>query len=159
MAAGATPPARDYVRRHLRFGWWSLLAFLTLGFALEVLHGFKVGFYLDVSNDTRRLMWTLAHAHGALLGLVHVVVGLALRVVPGLAAAPRVPLISTSLVGASILLPGGFFAGGVTFYSGDPGVGIAFVPVGATLLVLAILLLAQASGAIRPEPETGSQKR
>ena len=59
------------VRRHLRFGWWSLATFGLLGLVLETLHGFKVGAYLDVSNETRRLMWTLAHAHGTLLGLVH----------------------------------------------------------------------------------------
>ncbi len=33
-------PTRAYSRRHLRFGWWSLLVFLTLGIALESLHGF-----------------------------------------------------------------------------------------------------------------------
>ena len=42
---------------HLRVGWWSLLVFLTVGIVLETLHGFKVGFYLDVGNDTRRMMW------------------------------------------------------------------------------------------------------
>lgn len=54
----------EYARRHLRFGWWSLLFFLTFGLGLETLHGLKVGWYLDVENETRRLMWTLAHAHG-----------------------------------------------------------------------------------------------
>ena len=140
----ATPAVSDYARRHLRFGWWSLLVFLALGLALETLHGFKVGFYLDVANSTRRLMWTLAHAHGALLGLIHVVVGLGLRVAPD-AAPPRLALLSRALVGASVLLPGGFFLGGVTFYSGDPGVGVALVPVGAVLLLLAVLLAARAS--------------
>ena len=61
----------DYGRRHLRFGWWSLLLFATLGLVLESLQGFKVRAYLDVSNETRRLMWTLAHAHGTLGGLLH----------------------------------------------------------------------------------------
>ena len=140
---GATTPA-DYARRHLRFGWWSLLVFLTLGLVLETLHGFKVGFYLDVANSTRRLMWTLAHAHGALLGLVHVVFGLSLRV-PGERTPARLALLSRALVGATVLLPGGFFLGGVTFYSGDPGVGVALVPVGAVLLLLAVLLAARAS--------------
>ena len=61
----------DLVRRHLLFGWWSLLVFLSLGLGLETLHGFKVGWYLDVANEARRLTWTLAHAHGTLLGLIH----------------------------------------------------------------------------------------
>lgn len=140
------PPATapDYARRHLRFGWWSLLVFLALGLALETLHGFKVGFYLDVANSTRRLMWTLAHAHGALLGLIHVVFGLSLRAAPD-SVPPRLALLSRALVGAGVLLPGGFFLGGVTFYAGDPGVGIALVPVGAVLLLLAVLLAARAS--------------
>ena len=58
-------------RTHFRWGWWSLLVFLTLGLFLESLHAFKAAFYLDASSSTRRLMWTLAHAHGTLLSLVH----------------------------------------------------------------------------------------
>ena len=59
-------PTLDRARLHLRFGWWSLLVFMTLGLMLEALHAFKMGVYLDVSSETRRLLWTLAHAHGAL---------------------------------------------------------------------------------------------
>lgn len=143
------PPSEvrpNYVRRHLRFGFWALALFLTLGATLEALHGFKVGFYLDVSNETRRLMWTLAHAHGALLSLVNVVVGVALRAVPELADdRRRIRLASTMLIAATVLLPAGFFAGGVTFYSGDPGIGIALVPPGAACLLIAVVQLARAS--------------
>ena len=62
----------DYARRHVRFGWWTLLVYAALGLALEALHGFKVAAYLDVDNDTRRLMWRLAHTHGTLLGALNV---------------------------------------------------------------------------------------
>src|SRR5437870_1790436 len=118
----------DYTRRHLRFGWWSILVFATLGLVLETLHGFKIRAYLDVSNETRRLMWTLAHAHGTLLGVLHVLFGLMLQARPP-AAPGTLKLMSTSLMAASLLLPGGFFLGGVVFYSGDPGLGILLVPV------------------------------
>lgn len=138
---GHPPPAGDWGRRHLLFGWWSLLAFASLGLFLEMLHGLKVGAYLDASNDTRRLMWTLAHAHGALLGLVHIAFALTVRAVPGRPAWNR--LISRSLVGASILLPGGFFLGGVQFYAGDPGLGVLVVPIGAMLLIAAAALTAR----------------
>src|SRR5882724_5857782 len=94
----------DYARRHLRFGWWSLLVFATLGLALEAFHGFKIRAYLDASSETRRLMWTLAHAHGTLLSLVHIVYALTLRGVPSLQPL-RPALISGSLIGASVLLP------------------------------------------------------
>ena len=57
-------------RRHLRFGWWTLLLFLSLGLVLEALHAFKASGYLSVAHETRRLMWTLAHAHGTLLGII-----------------------------------------------------------------------------------------
>lgn len=136
---------RDFARRHLRFGWWSLLVFAGLGLALESFHGFKVRAYLDVSNDTRRLMWTLAHAHGTLLSLVHIVFGLSVRVVPDMSAQDR-PSISWCLIGASVLLPAGFFLGGVAFYGGDPGIGVLLVPIGAVSLIAAVFLLARQVG-------------
>ena len=136
-----------YARKHVRFGWWSLLVFLTLGLVLEMLHGFKIRMYLDVSNETRRLMWTLAHAHGALLSLVHIIFGLCLRVMPELGGG-NIGLASSSLVGASLLLPGGFFLGGIAFYSGDPGLGIVLVPVGAAMLGIAVFFLARSTTGI-----------
>ena len=137
----------EYARRHLRFGWWSLLVFATLGLALESLHGFKVRAYLDVSNETRRLMWTLAHAHGTLLGVVHVIFGLTLAAFQEISAR-NLRLMSTTLVAASFLLPGGFFLGGIVFYSGDPGLGILLVPVGAVLLLTAVFSIARALSSI-----------
>jgi len=142
----------DYSRRHLRFGWWSLLVFATLGLVLETLHGFKVRAYLDVSNDTRRLMWTLAHAHGTLLALIHVVFGLTIRSGLDIAAANQ-RLVSTALMAASVLLPGGFFLGGVVFYSGDPGLGVLLVPVGAMSLLIAVFIIARSAGATAALPQ------
>lgn len=126
---------------HLRLGWWSLLCFLSLGIVLETLHGFKVDWYMDAGNKTRRLMWTLAHAHGTLIALIHIVFGLTLRDFSIDTARLR-GLGSPCLMGAGVLLPGGFFLGGVKFYAGDPGLGILLVPVGAALLFLAVLLTA-----------------
>ena len=143
-----------YARKHVRFGWWTLLIFLTLGFVLEMLHGFKSRLYLDVSNETRRLMWTLAHAHGALLGLIHVVFGLYLRTV----APANLRLVSSCLVGASVLLPGGFFLGGVTIYSGDPGLGILVVPIGAAMLGIAVFFLARSTAAIGIDTRSTRQR-
>ena len=132
---------RAIVRRHLRFGWWSLLVFLTFGLVLEALHGFKVQAYLNVMNETRRLMWTLAHAHGTLLGLANL--GFAFSA----SCSPRWPVrgrlvASSALIAASLLMPGGFFFGGVWIYAGDPGLGILLVPLGGLLLLVAVLLTA-----------------
>jgi hypothetical protein len=146
--------AVDYAQRHLRFGWWSLLCFATLGLMLESLHGFKVRAYLDVSNETRRLMWTLAHAHGTLLSVVHVIFGLFICVVPELSIRNQ-RLISGCLIGASLLLPAGFFLGGIVFYGGDPGYGVVLVPVGASLLLIAIFVLARGTTLVRVPTRTG----
>ena len=154
MTPSRPPAAPDYVRRHLRFGFWALALFLTLGATLEALHGLKASFYLDVSNETRRLMWTLAHAHGGLLALINVVAGVAMRSVPELAAGPRARLASPLLIAATVLLPAGFFLGGVAFYSGDPGIGIALVPPGAACLLLAVVQLARASASVRTSGST-----
>ena len=137
----------DYSRRHLRFGWWSLLVFASAGLVLESLHGFKVRAYLDTSNETRRLMWTLAHAHGTLLALVNIVAGLMWRSTP--AMAPNAKLVSSSLVAAGVLLPGGFFLGGIAFYGGDPGIGTVLVPIGAVLFLFALFSIARTVTAAR----------
>src|SRR5262245_58711093 len=70
-AAPAVEPALARARIHLSFGWIGLLVFVVLGIALEALHAWKSPTYLGVGNETRRLMWTLAHAHGVGLSLVH----------------------------------------------------------------------------------------
>ncbi len=132
--------------------------FATLGLTLEALHGFKVRAYLDASSETRRLMWTLAHAHGTLLSLVHVAYALTLRGVPSVQPL-RPALVSGSLIGASVLLPGGFFLGGVHFYAGDPGLGVLLVPVGASLLLTAVFLVARAVSAGDRLPEKNQPRK
>lgn len=129
-------------RKHLRFGWWGLLVFLSLGALLEAFHGFKIGYYLDVGNEARRLAFRLAHAHGTLLSLVHILLGvtLASRFAPPLAAARRA---SPLLVAATLLLPGGFFLGGLFLKGGDPGLGVLLVPVGALALFAAVFQIAR----------------
>src|SRR6185436_19638209 len=79
LAAPLPVPLVPLIQRHLRVGWWTLLVFLTLGLVLESFHGFKVEAYLKVSNEIRRLMWTLAHAHGTLLGLINIAFAVTVR--------------------------------------------------------------------------------
>jgi hypothetical protein len=124
------------VRRHLLVGWWCVLLFLVLGLGLETLHGLKVGWYVNVSSSMRRLMWTLAHAHGTLLGLLNLAFAWTLHV--GAVGRRAQAAASASLIGASVLLPGGFFLGGVVIYGGDPGFGVYVTPIGAVLLVVAL---------------------
>jgi hypothetical protein len=143
QSSDATTSTRDL---HLRVGWWSLLLFLTLGLVLEALHGFKTGFYLDVSNETRRLTWTLAHAHGTLLSILNVVFAVALSSMPGFRESER-RLASRCLIGALVTLPAGFFLGGLFVHAGDPGLGIFLVPPGGLLLLVAVFLTARGASA------------
>lgn len=131
-----TPDDEALFLRHLRWGWGALLAFLSLGILLEAFHGFKMEWYLSVANDTRRLLWRLAHTHGTLLGLVHLAFAFTLR---AKALSPRgLRVTSAALVGATLLLPSGFLLGGWAIHGGDPGRAILLVPIGALLLLGAV---------------------
>lgn len=140
MSPLALSPDAARIRFHLRFGWWSLIFFVSLGLALEAMHGFKVGWYLDAMNETRRLMFTLAHAHGALLALTHVAFAGTVWLV-GPSRREAVAFASRGLSAASIFLPLGFFLGGFGVAGGDPGLGIVFVPLGAASLLFSLALL------------------
>lgn len=143
-AGGASleqPDRSKLVRQHLRIGWWMVLIFLTLGIALEALHGLKIGWYLNVSNETRRLMFTLAHSHGVLIGVLHLAYAFSLTAL----AAPPARLSSMCLTASGVLLPGGFLLGGAVIHGGDPGKGVLLVPIGAALLLIAVLQTALAA--------------
>jgi hypothetical protein len=128
------------VARHVRFGWLLVFVYVLVGMLLEGLHAFKLGMYLDVSNETRRLVWTLAHTHGTLIGVLNLAFGLTLpRLV--LSAAQR-RAASQSFVAAGVVMPLGFFLGGVVVYGGDPGLPILLAPLGGLFLVGAVGLAA-----------------
>ena len=154
MAQSSSPARYDDVQRtglqatcarlHLAIGWWMLLLFLSLGFGLEVLHGFKAELYVDVANSTRRLMWRLSHAHGTLLSVVQLVFAVAVQSLTDWNTSPRA-IFSRALIAAGLLIPLGFFLGGIFTYDGDPGLGVLLVPLGAMLLFVAVLLTALAA--------------
>lgn len=124
--------------RHHRFGWWALVVFMSAGLILESLQGFRVPWLVDVDVETRRTMFRLAHAHGAVLALVNLAFASSLR--GGLEVAART---STMVIAGSLLLPVGFLLGGVWFFDGDPGFGVLLVPIGALLLIAALVDIAR----------------
>lgn len=127
------PRSTPLVRRHVVFGWSALFGFALLGFCLEAMHGFKLGWYLDVGNETRRLLLTLAHAHGVLIALVNLAFASTLRGLPTPDAVPG--FASPCLLASGVLMPAGFLLGGIVTYGGDPGLGVLLAPVGAALLL------------------------
>lgn len=131
-------------RRHLVFGWWTILLFLTMGLILEGLHGLKIQAYLGVHAEMRRLMWTLAHAHGTLLGVLNLGFAFMTSFATDWPVKPR-SIASAFLRAATLLMPAGFFLGGLFTYSGDPGLGILLVPVGGLLLFISVFMSARAA--------------
>jgi|RhiMethySRZTD1v2_1073278.scaffolds.fasta_scaffold00711_29 membrane protein DedA with SNARE-associated domain len=150
----------DVMERNRSFGWWCLLCWLTLGMLLEAMHGFKVGWYLDVVNEPRRLQLTLAHSHGTLLAIVNLVFVATARAPTG--QTRSLDRAGACLRWAGLLMPMGFLLGGVFAIGPDPGFAIALVPIGGFLLFTGVLLTlrslrASAAGG-GPVPPVGSAK-
>jgi len=131
--ADRAPTAAQLRRRHLSMGWLSLLCFALLGIALEALHAWKVDAYLHPAHETRRLLLRLAHAHGLGLAMLHIAYAFTAS---SLREAPK--FAGPCLTGALFAMPLGFLLGGIWHSGGDPGAGIALVPLGALLLLIAI---------------------
>jgi len=122
-------------RKALIWGWGLLTVFLPLGLTLEALHALKIPVYLD--SHMRRELWTLAHAHGNLLGLLCLVFGaVGQRIVSDTATRASVSL---WLRLGAVLMPLGFFLGGVLNHEGDPSLAILLVPLGGVILLYALV--------------------
>jgi hypothetical protein len=132
-----TTSADRAIRKTLRTGWLLLAIALPFGVTLEALHGFKVQAYL--ASDMRREMWRLAHAHGTLLGILCLVFA---ALAEGHVAAPIRARVAVLIRWGAVLMPLGFFLGGVLNSEGDPSLGIVLVPAGALLLVVALVRVA-----------------
>ncbi|MBX7078779.1 MAG: hypothetical protein K1X88_06280 [Nannocystaceae bacterium] len=127
-----TGEAAVLARRHHRVGWSMVLVFACAGLLLESLAGFRVAWFSDADMETRRTMWRLAHAHGALLGLLNAVLANTLRS----GGAPRWSRRSAmAVMVGSVAVPSGFALGGIWFVDGDPSPAIILVPAGALALI------------------------
>jgi hypothetical protein len=120
----------------LRTGIWLLALSLPLGLTLEALHAMKVQVYLG--SALRRELWTLAHAHGNLLGILCLVFELlGAKLGDG---APRARA-DRLLAAGAVLMPLGFLLGGVLNSEGDPSAGIVLVPIGGVCVFAALVLV------------------
>ncbi len=118
----------------LAIGWWALALFMLGGLGLEALHLFKSSAYFEMA--IRRELWVLAHAHGALLAIINIVAGLCIR---GKVNQPRWPLWCLRL--ALVLMPAGFFLGGINPFESDPSLWIVMTPIGALFAIAAAFSL------------------
>ena len=101
-----------------------------------MMHGFKIGWYLDVGNEARRLMFTLGHFHGTMFSLVNIAAGLTIRSVEGFQVKRSV---SFALIWAAIFFRAAFCSADSVTYDGDPGTGVWLVPIGALLMLYGVI--------------------
>lgn len=129
-------PSGDRARTHTRFGWMLLLVSLAFGAVLETLEGFR---WAPLAADAwKQRLWSLAHFHGAALGLLNLVyVSWAdtAAITPGWRLSA-----SRSLILGSAAMPLGFLLGGIGHTEGDPSLGILLAPVGALLILATVLV-------------------
>lgn len=119
-------------KEHDRLGFLCVTIFAALGLVLELLHGLRATAYLSEAHATRRLLFTLAHAHGVLLGLVNVAVAAVVR-----AHGIDDPLGSQLLKAATALIPAGFLLGGAVLMQEDPNPLVLLSVAGGVCLVVA----------------------
>ena len=97
----------------------------------------KTSGYMD--NPLRQNFFRAGHAHAGVI----VILSLLCQVLADAATLPAwllwIARIAVPL--AAILIPAGFFLGGVSHSEGDPSPGVLLVPVGALLLFVAIWLI------------------
>ncbi len=134
-----------FTRTQFCFAWICLWIFF--GLLLDSFMGMKQLFYL--SNPIRREMWRLAHTHGTLMTLVF----LAYVHFRGIAKKQHENMM---FIGA-LLMPVGFFLGGIVTTEIDPFVGVFLVPIGGLLFVLG-LLLSLFTTPLTPQPSAPAQK-
>lgn len=133
------------VARCLAMGWTLVTASLAFGVALESFHLVKLPFYLEVR--LRRELWTLAHAHGTLLGAIAILAAMSLE---RLVASPETRALAARLtMWGALLVPLGFLGGGIANAEGDPSLAILLVPAGALLALGGLSLVARAAWASR----------
>jgi len=139
--------------RHLRLSLAATAVFLAMGLGLEAMLGLRAPALVD--DLLRREFLRLGHAHGALLGLLNVVLSLVItRLRTPAAWATRIRV--AALVGA-LAVGLGFLGGGLWHGPTDPGPLVLAVPAGALLLLSAlgatVLLRPSAPGSADAPPE------
>ncbi len=134
---------------HLRLSLLCTAGFLALGLGLEALLGLRIEGWM--TDQLRRELLRLGHAHGAILSLLNLALAWALVHLRTPAVwARRVRL--AALLGA-LVVGLGFIGGGLWHGPTDPGPLVLAVPAGALLLLGALVAAAGLRPSDRDAPE------
>ena len=132
--------------RHLRLSIALAALFLAMGLWLEAMIGLRMTGWVD--DPLRREFLRLGHAHGGLLALLNLGLGLAMDRL-GTPAAWAATIRAAAWSGA-LLVGAGFVAGGLLHGPTDPGLPILVVPAGALMLLGSLV----AAALLRPGDRT-----
>lgn len=111
---------------------------MAAGLWLEAMYGLRASGWLD--DDLRREFLRLGHAHGALLGMLNLVLAWAMARLHTPEPWAR-PIRVAALLGA-LLVGLGFFGGGLWHAPTDPGPLVLMVPAGAMMLLASCVAVA-----------------
>lgn len=128
------PTAQGRARIHARFGWTLLFVSLAFGSVLETLEGFR--WVSLVADPWKQRLWSLAHFHGAALGLLNLIY-VQWADTQALSVGRRTTA-SRALMLGSAAMPLGFLLGGIAHPEGDPSLGIILAPVGALFVLYTV---------------------
>ena len=124
--------------RHLRLALVQVAVFLAAGLWLEAMYGLRAEGWMD--DDLRREFLRLGHAHGALLGILNLVIAWAMARLDTPENWAR-PIRVAALLGA-LFVGLGFFGGGLWHAPTDPGPIVLVVPAGAMMLLASCVAIA-----------------
>lgn len=124
--------------RHLRLSLALTALFLASGLWLEAMIGLRLAGWVD--DPLRREFLRLGHAHGGILGLLNLGVGLAIERLA--TPEPWARVIRPAALGGALLVGLGFIVGGVWHGPTDPGLPVLVVPAGALMLLGAVVAAA-----------------
>ena len=117
-------------------GLAGVAVWMSFGLLLEGLIAFRVPTYL--LDNVAREMFRLAHAHGTLLSLVVVAIGLCWR--SGFIAPPRIATLALRI--GAVVMPVGFLLGGIGHYESDPSPLVFLAPLGGVMVIFGIVACA-----------------
>jgi len=129
--------------------WFGLLFWMSMGLLFEGLIGYRSPAYLQ--DALRRELFRLAHAHGALLSILLLVMNLYL--LKQLISPPKIAV--RALQAGVVLMPFGFLLGGVWHYESDPNFLIFLSPLGGLLIIFGIAAIALSNLKKRPPRRSG----
>ncbi len=137
-AANFTPENHKLIANLILQAWLGVALWMSFGLLMEGFIGYRIPSYF--ADATRRELFRLAHAHGALLSILLFAAAFCADKFPN---TPQFAI--WSLRAGVVLMPLGFLFAGVWHFRDEPGIAIWLVPTSALLIIFAAITMALAS--------------